>query len=390
MMASDKIPDNLKKWLQDESFVCWCLAPTDESNAQWRQYMDAHPEACDALAEARDILQTLRLNPVERTPDESLKLWKRIENDMERKDNQRRRFTIARYAAACMLVLAIVGFRTFLKKQPGAPDDDRMADLPNKQTEITLIQDNAGIVEIENNAVISFDTAITIQSPARQTTVLPTTPVEKREAYNTLVVPRGRRTSLLLADGSRVWINSGTTLHFPTGFESNERKIKVEGEIYLEVSPDSRRPFLVETPQMTVCVLGTKFNISAYKTDVSQAVVLVEGSVRIVTKADESFLLHPNQRFNLSPASLFIDEVDVYDHISWIDGIFRFRGETMDEIAQRLSRYYNVPITCAPAIAQKRTSGKLMLFDRIEQVMETFEMLYDIRYTIQNESIRIE
>lgn len=385
-MAINNLPENIKKWLQNESFVLWCLTPTDESDAWWHQYMEAHPEACDALSEARKILLTVRLNPVRRTPAESRKLWQRIENSMERKDNRRRMLTFTRYAAACILVLVgIIGFWTFLKKQPVTPEDNFIANQQNKQTEITLIKDNTEIVEIENNAVISYDTAITIQSPTRQTTILQTTTAEKKDEYNTLVVPRGRRTSLLLADGSKVWVNSGTTLHFPSAFESNERKIKVEGEIYIEVASDASCPFYVETPQMTVNVLGTKFNVSAYTNDVSQAIVLVEGSVRIITDTDESFILQPNQRFNRHAESSTIDEVDVYDHISWIEGIFRFRGETMDEIAQRLSRYYNIPIVCSPEIAQKRTSGKLMLFDNIEQVMETFGMLYNIKYTIDNE-----
>ena len=390
-MTAKNIPDNVKKWLHNESFVLWCLTPTDESDTWWHQYMETHPEECDALSEARNILLTVRLNAVRRTPAESRRLWQRIESSMERKDNRRHMLTFTRYAAACILILGIVGFWTFLKKQSGTSDGNILADLQNKQTEITLIKDNTEIVEFANNAVISYDTATTIQTPARETTVLQAAaPTAIKEEYNTLVVPRGRRTLLLLADGSKVWINSGTTLYFSTDFDTNERKIKVEGEIYIEVSPDVSRPFYVETPQMTVNVLGTKFNVSAYTNDVSQAVVLVEGSVRITTNAKESFVLQPNQRFNMVQDAAMIDEVDVYDHISWIEGIFRFRGETMDEIAQRLSRYYNVPITCSPKIAQKRTSGKLMLFENIEQVMETFSMLYDIKYTIENESIKIE
>ena len=85
-----------------------------------------------------------------------------------------------------------------------------------------------------------------------------------------------------------------------------------------------------------------------------------------------------------------IDEVNAYDYISWKDGVLQFRGETMKDIIQRLSRYYNVSITCTPEVAQKCTMGKLILFDDIEQVMKTFSLLYDVQCTIEAGSIKIE
>lgn len=391
-MTSNHISEPVKKWLQDETFVLWCLAPTPESDAWWHDYVAAHPEEYAHLAEAREILLLAKLNPAIRTPEESKKLWNRIENSMERKENRRRMLTFTRYAAACILALGIIGFWTFRKKQPIIPEQALIVSIQpdSLQTEITLIKDNTEIIEIENNTVIAYDSAITIQSPKQKATILQTVTEKKKTEHNTLVVPRGRRTSLLLADGSRVWVNSGTTLHFPSDFDANERKIKVEGEIYIEVARDASRPFYVETPQMTVNVLGTKFNISAYANDASQSVVLVEGSIRVNTQSAKSFTLRPNQRFSINPEFSGVDEVDVYDYISWIDGVLQFRGETMEEITQRLSRYYNIPISCSPEMAQKRTVGKLMLFDNIEQVMKTFAMLYDIKYTIDTERITIE
>ena len=391
MIATTKISDPVKKWLQDESFVLWCLLPTPESDEWQQSYAHTHPEEHEARLEARKIILSVRLKPVSQTPEESKSLWHRIANDMRRKDFQRSMKTFTRYAAACTLILCIIGIWMFSKKPSSVPEQNAIAITPKTQTEITLIKDNTETIEIANNAVITYDTAITIQTLDQTTTVLQDVSTEAKVKLNTLVVPSGRRASLLLADGSKVWINSGTTLHFPSVFKSTTRDIKVEGEIYIEVAPDASRPFFVETPQMKAQVLGTKFNVSAYTTDALQAIVLVEGSLSITPiNSEKSFTLHPNQRFSLTSDTSLIEAVDVYDHISWIDGVFRFRGETMEEIAQRLSRYYNIPITCSLETAQKRTAGKLMLFDRIEQVLETFAMLYDIHYTIEDESIQIE
>lgn len=147
---------------------------------------------------------------------------------------------------------------------------------------------------------------------------------------------------------------------------------------------------MLETPQLTVNVLGTKFNVSAYADDALQSVVLVEGKVNVKANSNEDFVLLPNQRFKLSDGISGIDEVNAYDYISWKDGVLQFRGETMKDIIQRLSRYYNVSITCTPEVAQKCTMGKLILFDDIEQVMKTFSLLYDVQCTIEAGSIKIE
>ena len=104
---------------------------------------------------------------------------------------------------------------------------------------------------------------------------------------NTLVVPRGRRSSLLLADGSRIWVNSGSVLRFPSHFDEKQRLIEAEGEIYIEVVK-AKIPFLVKTDKFTVNVLGTKFNISSYTDEEESTVVLVEGSVNVCTKKEMS------------------------------------------------------------------------------------------------------
>ena len=116
------------------------------------------------------------------------------------------------------------------------------------------------------------------------------------------------------------------------------------------------RPFYVETSQMTVDVLGTKFNVSAYKDDEVQSVVLAEGKVNIQATEKENCVLSPDQRFQLSTSDrhFSVDEVDATDYIAWKEGILKFRGDTMEEITHRLSRYYNVRISCDPEDVYKR------------------------------------
>ena len=277
---------------------------------------------------------------------------------MERRDKRHRFILFTRYAAACVLILGIVSFWLIHSFQTSGTADDLLVNVKadTLYQKVMLIRDDAEAIQIENNAVITY----------------------------------GSHASIVLADGSKVWINSGSKLRFPSSFGPGERRIKVEGEIYIEVAKDTSRPFYVETPQLTVNVLGTKFNVSAYADDALQSVVLVEGKVNVKANSNEDFVLLPNQRFKLSDGISGIDEVNAYDYISWKDGVLQFRGETMKDIIQRLSRYYNVSITCTPEVAQKCTMGKLILFDDIEQVMKTFSLLYDVQCTIEAGSIKIE
>lgn len=393
-MIFHAISEPVKKILKDPLFVLWCLSPTKESDERWKEYQEAHPEEQAVIAEARQIILSARMNTVHRSPQESSILWVRIETGMKQKHIRQRYLRLSRYAAACVFLLCITTFWIVWKMNTSVQADKDLLStwqVDSIQTEVMLIRSGEEIVEIENNAIIAYDTAITIQAQGKEKSILKNINTVVKEPYNTLVVPRGRRSSLILADGSKVWINSGSVLYFPSSFNADERKIKVEGEIYIEVAKDASRPFYVETRQMTVNVLGTKFNVSAYPQDISQSVVLVEGSVGVkMAVSSSNIILSPRQRFSMYDDSYAIDEVDTYDYISWKDGVLHFRGETLDEVCQRLSRYYNIPIICSQAVADKRTMGKLLLFDDIEQVMLTLSILYNIDYTIEPSCIKIK
>lgn len=390
-MHSERIPESTKQWLQNENFILWCLAPTQESEEWWDNYQKEHPEDQASLQEARKIMLSARLNPIQRLPEESERLWTRIETSMEHRDRRHRFFFFTRYAAACILLLGIGSFWLLHSFRMSGTDDNLLVNVKadTLYQKVMLIRDDAEAIQIEDNSVITYDGDITIQSDGKETEIIKEGEAQSGKE-NTLLVPYGSHTSIVLADGSKVWINSGSKLRFPSSFAPEERRIKVEGEIYIEVAKDTSRPFYVETPQLTINVLGTKFNVSAYADDALQSVVLVEGKVIVKANFNEDFVLLPNQRFKLSGGISSIDDVNAYDYISWKDGVLQFRGETMKYIIQRLSRYYNVTITCTPEVAQKCTIGKLILFDDIEQVMKTFSLLYDVKYTIEAGSIKIE
>ncbi len=396
MKQSDPVEQSVERWLQDDSFVLHCLMPTPQSTTFWKEYVEMHPDEQAAQEEARRIIVSVRFNSVKRLPKETASLWNRIEKEMDRRDycHTRHRMLLVRYAAACIIAIGIfTAGLLYMFHTPDAGNFTQTADLQTldlTQREVMLIGKAGRQVQIENNALITYDSVVTVREQGKRKRVLQGVNASDKHT-NTLVVPYGRRSSLVLADGSKVWVNAGSILHVPSSFGEKERRIRVEGEIYIEVAKDASRPFYVETSQMTVDVLGTKFNVSAYKDDEVQSVVLAEGKVNIQATEKENCVLSPDQRFQLSTSDrhFSVDEVDATDYIAWKEGILKFRGDTMEEITHRLSRYYNVRISCDPEVAGKCTVGKLLLFDDIKQVMKTFSLLYGISYSIEEGEIRI-
>lgn len=342
-------------------------------------------------------LEGVRLNNFKLSSDQVDNLLTRIHASHARQQKQKRHklYAFVSLSAACMFILLWINIARYINypfdnKTPLAYVSTLPAD--SAQQEITLIMENSETIRIDDNSVIEYDTEIKIQNDEKQKTILkkPQSVATSEEKLNTLLVPRGRRSSLVLADGSKIWINAGSVLRFPSSFTKEDRTIYVNGEIYIEVAKDKDRPFYVQTQKFKVNVLGTKFNVSAYDNEEVQSVVLVEGNVAVNTDNTKRFTLAPNQQLVMEQDMHSIRQVNALDHISWKDGIFQFNGETVEQVMNRLGRYYNMSINCNPAIAKQDCAGRLILFDRVDSVMQTFSLLYDIKYKIESNTITIE
>lgn len=384
--------ETIQKLLHDYRFTAWHIAPTEELDAFWHSWMEEHPDERPAVEQARNILCSLRLNDYTISEEKSEQLWQRLQHSMQANRIKRRRM-IFRNAAACAAVV-LLGVAGWLWQANGLLEDNLVDATPlfeELQTEVTLISDSRDTLWVEDNTLIAYQADIAVETQTNERIITPQTHTVEGEnvEMNTLIVPRGRRSSLLLEDGSKIWVNSGSKLHFPSHFDASHRSIEVEGEAYIEVAK-SEIPFYVKTNDFTVNVLGTKFNVTAYKEEKERSVVLAEGSVQVETSVYEKIVLSPDQKLTLAEDGKSIEQVNVYDYISWKDGILQFNGETMGNILSRLSRYYNVPIKYQAGIEQRRSSGKLVLFEDIHQVMETFSILYDTHYRIESETLFIE
>lgn len=213
------------------------------------------------------------------------------------------------------------------------------------------------------------------------------------EVFNTLKVPVGGFYTLQLEDKTKVWINSLTVLRFPVAFTEKVRKVYLEGEAYFEVAHCDSLPFVVVTDELEVKVYGTEFNVNAYK-NTRTKVVLVDGSVGVrVPALGKEIGLQPNQmaEYARGMGTLQISEVEPYPHIAWKDGEFVFDCETVEEIMERLARWYDIRVFYANEVVKRQMfSGIINRFERIEEILRLIEEVAIVRFEVKGNTVVVK
>ena len=203
-------------------------------------------------------------------------------------------------------------------------------------------------------------------------------------SYNEIIVPKGQMSVLTLCDGTILYLNSYTRLRYPVEFSKKERKIfLLEGEAYLKVAHDSRKPFVVSVKEHEVKVLGTTFNVSAY--DSSLQITLVEGKVALCDSSGAMLAtLDPGMQFNRRGKAYYrIGRVDTTEYISWREGMYRFHKDTLSHMVSKLERIYDVKIELDEQIKNYRFSGTILKSMSVEQFLKILKLTANIDYSIK-------
>lgn len=353
----------------------------------WNEILKNNPEKKAMLKTAYQIINGIRIKEIQVEEKQITADWNTLQGKFTR---SKRRYLIHWiYSSVACLILAIAGF--YFWTSPDKITDNResllniLTEIETESNDIQLILGNDRKTLIEENATIKEkeDGSFSVNNDTR---------IEADETvlkYIQLIVPKGKRSYLELKDGSRIWVNSGTKLLYPSHFNNdNKREIYVDGEVYLEVASNASSPFHVHTAALNVKVLGTSFNVSAYSDDQFTEVVLVTGSVE-VEKDNKTTSLIPNTCYHLEDSEEQVKTVDVYNYISWKEGIIKVNGEELRDIFKRLSRYYNVNITVPSELEQVRYYGKLGLEDDIEQVLHNISLVEPIGFERKADHIYI-
>nr|WP_302831620.1 FecR domain-containing protein [uncultured Bacteroides sp.] len=242
--------------------------------------------------------------------------------------------------------------------------------------EVTLVVSEKKKIEIANNSQVAYSATgqVQVNSDKLDDSAASEKKVEEdKEEYNQIIVPKGRRSMIVLADNSKIWINSGSKVIYPRAFKEGKRQIFVEGEVYLKVARNEKKPFVVSTSSFEVEVLGTSFNVAAYKNS-EASVVLVEGAVNVKDCLERHIKMQPNERVALNETGITKKEkVDALEYIHWVDGVWVLDGKPLKEVLRYLTEYYGQLVYCDPSIENEPFYGKLFLNDDLDKVLESIK-----------------
>lgn len=390
--------------LLDDYFISSVLHPTSESQEFWEYLIQNGYVKADDFEKASFFVRATQSPKEKMFRKEKEMLWEKIEigNKKNLKNKIRNLYIFSIAAAACIFLLIGVSVSLYFAHHPEEKEYDPMALLKKnsdmqESSEIRLVLSESKQMSFEeNNTEVKYNEKgeVNVNSQAvvkekkhssvvKEESRREVSKIKNEEVvYNQLIVPKGKHSTLLLSDGTKLWINAGSHVVFPVIFEKDKREIYVNGEVYLEVTRNETCPFIVKTDRMQVNVLGTSFNVKSYDADKADDVVLVTGSVKVKTENGQETGLVPNQRFSCTADGVSnVETVDVYDYICWKDGLLRYKSESLAAILKRLSDYYGVEIQWDVEIENVSCSGKLDLKEDLEKVLTGLTKMIPVKFS---------
>jgi transmembrane sensor len=322
---------------------------------------------------------------------------KRIKLSVQ-KHNRNKNLTRWAVAASILVVVFSVWFlQNNMDKETGITDFAQLLKdtRPDSVTNL-ILQDGRKVLITQEESQIFYDEKgenIIIDSAQRISQEV----VQEKPVFNTLIVPYGKRTKLILSDGSKVWLNSGSKLVYPAVNTAVKREVYIEGEAVFEVTHSEQRPFFVITKDFEIKVLGTVFNVSAYPDDQVSSAVLAQGSIEINSKEKSLF---QKEKLTILPGTMAVfdpaektfqqKQVETEDYLSWRDGYFNLKSEPLENIMKKLERYYNVGIVIQDASLGSETfSGRLDMLNTPEEVLKVIAETTPFSVRNENEKLII-
>lgn len=312
-------------------------------------------------------------------------LWRRIDCSIDSRQRKHRVVWWSSISAAALLAGCVwLGIGHYIEQQPDlSVVAARLLEESVETDEIQLIVALEKTFHVKNGGTVTYSQDGNIHVNESK--------VEEKEAwdnsYDQIVVPKGRLGRLILADGSELYINSGTKVVYPKRFEKNRREIFVDGEIYIDVKRDEKAPFIVKTARFDVEVLGTAFDVKAYSEENNCGeIVLLRGLVNVKSKSGAEATLTPDNKAVVpSQGTIRTMAVDAADYILWTKGILLLNN-TVGDIIDDLGRYYDVKIVCGEDIRQIRITGKIDLQRGVEEALRNLSLTGGFVYSKQAET----
>ena len=374
MPHKEDMPYGFSDFLLDDEFIAK-ISDLENPNEYINHIADLkkiYPDQAENIDLAVELFFVMKNKLSDSNSTQKQKVWDKIVAD---RLVRRRRF-IYGIAASSILLLGLSGafFYIFNNKRNQSIEQFAKLNETNFSKSQLILSDG------KNISIPDYESKVAYSSNGENVIINDTTKViqaVKAENFNQMIVPFGKYNSLLLSDGTKVWINSGSRLVYPPVFSGESREVFLQGEAYFEVTKNIAKPFFVKTDRFRVEVKGTKFNVQADEKKDLFSALLIEGEVSLSSTKNSSASMTDTKLDPGHLATLSEDgnnfRIVVVDHpenyIAWKNGYLMFDDEPLSELLSRISRYYNINIDLKNQSRTQKITGKLDLKDDPERVL---------------------
>lgn len=364
----------------------------EEEQAELTRWRDESPEnerLFQEICKEENIKQNMQKRQTFHAEDG----WEGVQRKIQRHRFRHRILNICKYAAIFIfpvVVATVAIYKSGNEPQPLSQVEEQI--VPGGKKAV-LILDNGEAIDLKSTSGVELKekdgTVIQVDSTVLNYQQAPARTSEKL-AYNKVNVPRGGEYQLMLSDGSKVQLNSMSSIRFPVQFAQDCRLVELEGEAYFEVSKTGQ-PFIVQTKGMKIEVLGTTFNISAYANEEYQT-TLVSGSVKVQTENGSNRILKPSEQACITPGSnqINVRNVDTAFYTSWIHGKINFKDQRLDDIMKTLARWYDMDVVYEnEATKELRFGCYVNRYNEITPLVKLLEQTGRVTVTVEGKTIKI-
>ncbi|MCT1523587.1 MULTISPECIES: FecR family protein [Sphingobacterium] len=312
---------------------------------------------------------------------------KQKEMGRERKRNNFRLWVVA----ASIILISTLALTVFLNNQSvrsASPMENAKAVISPGEDKALLILSDGTIVDLTNSKSDSLidgemklsrsETTLDYQNSTRAT-----------NDNHTLKVPIGGTYKIVLADGTKVWMNSDSELIFPTAFVGEERRVRMKGEAFFEIAVDKAKPFRVEVGSTIIEALGTTFNVNTHLIENRTKTILTEGKIKVYSEGRHQ-LVDPGYATITGQGEILLKRADIEEALAWKDGYFYFDSKNLKEVLEEVARWYNVNLDIRSRLTTKRFKGGLKKSASIETVCAVLTDLTGYQFKIVDRSLIVK
>jgi transmembrane sensor len=314
--------------------------------------------------------------------------------------NRRKRWLRLTAAAACVLLIGAGIYiwpatgkkEIVIKKEIPAPRKLEDVNAGGQKAVLVLADGSQIVLDSANNGVLAQQGDAQITKRADGAIAYTINGNSNAGAfYNTISTPAGGIYQLVLPDGTKAWLNSLSSIRYPTEFAAADRRVQISGEVYFEVAKNPAQPFIVKINNLTeVKVLGTHFNVNAYNDEAEIKTTLLEGSVNI-SMGNKSCLLIPGQAANINKQGNIkrVNDADLEEAVAWKNGNFLFSSAGLPDIMRQVSRWYNLEIVYDGKIPEDRFSGRVSRSVNLSNFLKWMQWS-DVHFNLEGEKLIIK